>query len=126
LFSFGKGSFGSKYTQLFTGFGVSAIIHGAANSNCSLSYTIHSPDFRFFILQAVAIFIEDHIIKFARQAGIRDSAGWRGIGYIWTVAWLSYTLKDWIGFHAGIGGLTFAKPLDPFGLRQYIPHGHLA
>jgi hypothetical protein len=88
-----KGSFASKYVQLAVAFALSAVIHEfgsvmASGHDCG--------EWRFFLSQVVAIFIEDQVVDAAAALGIKgESPGWKVLGYVWVFAWFSYSMRLW-------------------------------
>lgn len=74
-------------------------------------------NFTFFMSQAVMIFVEDHVIAGLRELGFRDRRAWRVVGYCWTVAWLLYSYRWWVGPQLSEGAGVFPSPIiDLFGL----------
>ncbi|KAF2190399.1 hypothetical protein K469DRAFT_623462 [Zopfia rhizophila CBS 207.26] len=110
-----KGSFASKYLQLFVGFFVSAIIHGGASMLCNRSFEMNH-EFAFFIAQAVIIMIEDHTIDFGRYIGLRDSIGWRLIGHVWCIAWVGLSSAPYSSAMISHGLWVHKRGLDVFGI----------
>lgn len=41
--------------------------------------------FEFFMCQALAIMIEDHVIDVGKSFGLKDSRFWRLCGFVWTI-----------------------------------------
>jgi hypothetical protein len=114
LLGFRKGTNASSYTQLYVGFFVSALIHIFAVFFAARR-EVGEP--RFFMSQAVAITFEDMVIAIAKRLGIR-SAGWLGkfIGYLWVIAWLSYSLRDWVDGGVSMGvWISWLLPYSPVG-----------
>jgi hypothetical protein len=55
-------------------------------------------DMKFFMLQAVAIMVEDHVTSFGcRVFGLKENRFWKLIGVCWVVIWFSYSLRLWYG-----------------------------
>jgi hypothetical protein len=82
----------SAYTQLYTAFLVSGLMH---------STTIDIRFLRFFLSQAVAITFEDAIIaSFARaksKLNFKHSEELcRRIGYLWVYCWFIFSATPWI------------------------------
>lgn len=104
-----KGSFASKYLQLFIGFFISAVVHGSA---AMISHASFDDDgaFAVFIAQAIAIMVEDHVIDFGRYIGLRDSGFWRLVGFSWTVLWLGLSC----------GTLTAAGVRNGMWIHKYL------
>ena len=110
-----RGSSRSSYTQLYVAFFLSAIIHSSGDFMLEKRMVYRS--FRFFLLQAVIITLEDlaiYIAKFLlRQGGIelkpgRVNESWaetavRVIGYCWVTLWFCLTLPIWLDEPNSIG-----------------------
>ena len=110
-----KGSFGSKYVQLFVGFFVSATIHAGSSMLCYRDFRDNSEYF-FFLSQAVVIMIEDHVMHFGRYLGLRDSLLWRMVGYSWTVVWFGMSMRVY-SLAAIRAGIWYHRPtVDIFGI----------
>ena len=89
-----KGSFGSKYTQLFIGFFLSTLIHG---TGAFFACREDTGEARFFMTQPLAILIEDVVIDAATWIGIKGNRfGWKILGYLWVFSWLSYSLRMYV------------------------------
>lgn len=56
-------------------------------------------DIRFFLTQAIAIMIEDHVIAFGRHVlGIKGTSRfWKGVGFCWVVAFTTWSRRSWYG-----------------------------
>lgn len=51
-------------------------------------------DMRFFLLQAVAIMIEDHVVAFGREVlGIKANRFWKVVGFCWVIVWASWSRR---------------------------------
>ena len=90
-------------------FFVSALIHELGALNISRR---DLGELRFFLSQAVAITFEDIVIAAAKKLSYRDGR-WVGrvVGYFWVFAWLSYSLRGWVG--GGVmGGLWVDRSLE--------------
>ncbi|KAJ7506654.1 membrane bound O-acyl transferase family-domain-containing protein [Mycena galericulata] len=96
------GSAASAYTQLYVAFLISGIMH-------------YLPDYmalrhwgggalRFFLLQAVAITLEECVQALARRLGISPSLRWKAVGYLWVWSWFAFCLPIWQDplLHAGV------------------------
>ncbi|KAF2149883.1 hypothetical protein K461DRAFT_314958 [Myriangium duriaei CBS 260.36] len=119
-------TFASRYTQLFTAFILSALLHELAAILCCRE---DCGELFFFIGQAIIIFAEDHIVDLGRyilghdsmdaRTGLKSGTAmdkpkepsryssptqsaaqpawyWRAIGFIWVFAWFSYSLRLYI------------------------------
>ncbi|KAK7543886.1 membrane bound O-acyl transferase family-domain-containing protein [Phyllosticta citricarpa] len=107
-----KGTFASKYTQLFVGFYASALIHyGGAIFTCGHD----TGDLKYFMAQPVAILVEDHVIALGRRLGIKESPVWKRVGYVWTAAWFLFSVRWNIGPQLEEGYALFPEAGDLLG-----------
>jgi hypothetical protein len=91
---FRPGTNRSAYTQLYTGFIISAIAHAAGDAMINPSRLgISCP---FLISQAFAITFEDIVISAARRAGVKDKRWTRVMGYVWVFSWFIITVEQWM------------------------------
>lgn len=67
-----KGGFVSRYLQLYNGFLVSALIHHAGSLNMTFHAAIRY-QFLFFMVQPVAITMEDFAIYLGKRQGLCDT-----------------------------------------------------
>lgn len=97
-----RGSFASKYLQLFVAFFISAAIHGGA---AMLSHRSLDDDnsFAVFMAQAIAILVEDHVIDLGRYLGFHETWIWKDVGYIWTVLWIGLSFAPYTSAMLGHG-----------------------
>ncbi|QIW96627.1 hypothetical protein AMS68_002145 [Peltaster fructicola] len=104
-----KGSTFSGSAQLFISFGISCFFH-----QYQMFTTRHSVmhEFSFFMLQPLAITLEDAVLKWTGGAGPRSHA----IGYAWIVLWFSISLPIYITDLTATGIVTDwvfgAQPLE--------------
>ena len=110
-----KGSFASKYLQLFVGFGISAIVHGGASMLVHRSFN-DDRAIEVFLGQAVAIMIEDHVVDFGKSFGLKDSLVWRLVGFAWTVFFLGVSMQRWTGQILNHGMWVHDRAPDYFGV----------
>ncbi|ORY07911.1 membrane bound O-acyl transferase family-domain-containing protein [Clohesyomyces aquaticus] len=110
-----KGSFASKYMQLFVTFFLSAVIHGGASMLANQNFEDYGA-FKYFMLQAVVIMIEDHVIDFGQYLGFRDSMFWRIIGYTWTILWFGLATIEYSSGQINRGMWIHKKGPDLFGV----------
>lgn len=105
FFGFSRGTNRSSYTQLYVAFFLSAIFHTFGDSIHRGSITYRH--ITFFLLQAVAITLEDLVIycstRLLLQRKIKLNTGGhlvhavvRVIGYSWVLLWLCWTLPMWV------------------------------
>lgn len=83
----------SSYTQLFIGFLLSATIH-AVGDYMNIG-RLPASTFKYFLLQGVAITVEDFVIWLARGKGIPTWAG-KTIGYVWVIVWTCWVTTPWL------------------------------
>lgn len=85
----------SSYVQLYTAFFISGIIH--YTGDYMVSHQWQGRSLHFFLLQAVAITIEDGVIGFGKMLGIRGSGDvWKALGFAWCWVWFAYSLPIWL------------------------------
>ncbi|KAJ7757460.1 membrane bound O-acyl transferase family-domain-containing protein [Mycena metata] len=87
------GSNTSAYVQLYTAFVMSGWVHYLGETMAFRHW--QGGAFIFFLLQAVAITLEDFLIFLAKRAGFRAGSAARLVGYVWTCAWLAWSLPIW-------------------------------
>jgi hypothetical protein len=114
-----RGSFASKYLQLFVAFGISGIIHAGASMLCHASF---NGDYamKVFICQAIIIFIEDHVVELGKKCGFKDTTFWRLIGFGWTLFALGVSLQDWVSSTLGHGLWKHEREVDWFGIGPKV------
>jgi hypothetical protein len=110
-----KGSFASKYLQLFVGFGISGVVHAGASILIHRSLEDDGA-FAVFIGQAVIIMIEDHIIDLGKRLGFKDSVFWRLVGFVWTVLAIGASTEKWTSNVVGHGMWVHDRKPDYFGI----------
>ena len=127
ILKFPRGTNRSAYTQLYVAFFLSAVFHFAGEFTYERRLVYRS--FWFFLLQAVAITVEDLAIYTSKhlllQAGIKFSPGkpgesWaeaavRVMGYCWVVLWFCCTLPIYVD-EASVAGFYKADrgPISRF------------
>ena len=108
VLKFPRGTYRSSYTQLYTAFFLSGLLHFAGDFMFERRLVYYS--FKFFLLQAVAITFESFVIYTAKsllhQRGIeskpeRLDGSWEGavlrvFGYCWVTLWFTLTLPVWL------------------------------
>jgi len=100
-----KGTVASRLLQLYNAFFVSAILHHIGSLNQPYSPMVWC-QFAFFMMQPVAITIEDFAISFGRSIGLKENRKTRALGYAWVGVVLSFTLRYAAAAFtaAGVGG----------------------
>ncbi|KAJ4340592.1 hypothetical protein N0V95_007467, partial [Ascochyta clinopodiicola] len=114
-----KGSFASKYLQLFIGFGVSGLVHGGASMLYHGSFEDDGA-MKVFLGQAVIIFFEDHLIAFGKRLGFKDSLFWRLVGFVWTILAVGASMESWTGSLLNYGLWVHERELDWFGIGPKV------
>ncbi|KIY68787.1 hypothetical protein CYLTODRAFT_443134 [Cylindrobasidium torrendii FP15055 ss-10] len=94
-----RGTNASAYTQLYSAFILSGLLHVSADYAVADKWVRNS--MVFFILQAVGITLEDVVTHYlwkielsSRWKGGAQRLGWM-MGYIWVSLWFIYTLPFW-------------------------------
>ncbi|PSN63634.1 hypothetical protein BS50DRAFT_557722 [Corynespora cassiicola Philippines] len=111
-----KGSFASKYLQLFMGFFISGLCHAGASMLCYKSWKEDDASIACFMSQALVILVEDHIIKFAGSMGLKKSRFWRYFGYCWTTLWFGISTCSFTSSITGNGLWIHPVQYDLFGI----------
>ncbi|USP80666.1 uncharacterized protein yc1106_07940 [Curvularia clavata] len=111
-----KGSFGSKYVQLFGAFGISALIHSGGSWLLDRSFDDDVGSMKFFLGQAAVILVEDHIIALGKKMGFRDSVGWRLLGFVWTLLMVGWGTEGYFDRSLQRGLWTHDRTPDWFGV----------
>ncbi|CAJ2511971.1 Uu.00g075960.m01.CDS01 [Anthostomella pinea] len=114
-----RGSFASKYLQLFIGFGISALVHGGASMLVHRSFEDDAA-FGFFIGQAVIIMVEDHVIDFGKRLGLKDSLFWRLVGFCWTVFAIGASCERYTSKMIGNEIWVLDRAPDWFGIGPVV------
>ena len=93
----------SSYTQLYTAFILSGLIHCLGDAMVRTDY--FGASFLFFFIQAVAITVEDAIIAAAGKAGSSASPSpvMRAIGYAWVWCWFAYSVPLMVDLQVAAG-----------------------
>ena len=82
---------------------------------------------QFFLLQAVAITLEDAVIALGSRLGHKESIAFKLIGFAWVFAWFAFSMPIWLDpeVHAGlmdegvrIGLIRLLKPF--YESRQFF------
>lgn len=97
------------------GFGVSALMHGAASMLCHASLN-DDQAIKIFLFQAVIIFVEDHLIEFGRKSGLKDSVFWRTVGFGWVMLAVGASFEVWTGRLLRHGLWIHDREIDIFGI----------
>ncbi|KAF8065364.1 membrane bound O-acyl transferase family-domain-containing protein [Lyophyllum atratum] len=110
---FKKGTWMSSNTQLLVGFFVSGVMHSFGDAMVGRKY--FGASFPFFMVQVLAIIVEDTIVELADRVGRKPSAKlFNIIGFAWVFAWLMFSFPlyiDW-AVKAGLGNCELL-PVSP-------------
>lgn len=74
----------------------------------------------YFLLQATAIMVEDHVIDFGKYMGLKDSKLWRIVGYIWTISWFGFSTIIYTSGVVESEIWIHAKQVDLFGVGPRV------
>ncbi|KAJ7206751.1 membrane bound O-acyl transferase family-domain-containing protein [Mycena pura] len=97
-----RGSAASAYMQLYAAFFVSGVAHYLPEYMALRHWG--GGALRFFVLQAVAITLEDGVQAASRRLGMAASWKWKAVGYFWVWSWFAFCLPIWQDplLHAGV------------------------
>ncbi|KAI0883682.1 membrane bound O-acyl transferase family-domain-containing protein [Annulohypoxylon maeteangense] len=120
-----KGTFGSRYLQLYSTFYISCCIHRYQSYIVSRH---ENGEFAFFMLQPVIISVEDFLRWVWRKSVSpkqkEDLARFEVlIGYFWTIAAFTFTLRYVIKGWVGIGLIGGGGPDEKAALQLGLQHG---
>ncbi|KIY66056.1 hypothetical protein CYLTODRAFT_491795 [Cylindrobasidium torrendii FP15055 ss-10] len=103
----------SSYTQLYTAFILSGVLHACAEYSIT-DHWGYSNALVFFPAQAVGIMFEDAVVYLGRVVGFPKRLG-RAIGSVWVLLWFVYTLPVLLVPMASVGFLDQSLLL-PFSI----------
>ncbi|KAJ7937069.1 membrane bound O-acyl transferase family-domain-containing protein [Mycena leptocephala] len=87
------GSKASAYTQLYVAFFISGIMHYLPEYMALRHWGGRA--LIFFLLQAVAITVEECVQGLGRRLGLAASWRWKAVGYFWVWSWFAFCLPIW-------------------------------
>lgn len=120
-FNFTPGTNLSAYTQLYIGFFLSGIIHMGGDcmvmQDLFVFFTV-----RFFLLQAVAITVEDFVQWFTKSWRLK--MGWtsKAVGFCWVLVWFSWSAPLWFDYLNKNGNTTADPVIFSREMFLYITH----
>lgn len=130
LLRYPRGTNQSSYIQLYIAFFLSGIVHFIGDFILEKRMVYRS--YKFFLLQAVAITIEDFVIYIAKRSLRRGEnlkpgkvGPWtevvtKFVGYCWVILWLTSTLPGWLDELNALGcGSTDRRPITQFVLDKW-------
>ncbi|KAF8971274.1 membrane bound O-acyl transferase family-domain-containing protein [Flammula alnicola] len=85
----------TTYFKLFAVFFMSGLIHPVGDYVIMHNWVMPHA-LQCFLLQAVAITLEDGILALARRAGLPSSWFTRIIGYLWVILWFAFSIPFWM------------------------------
>jgi len=83
-----------------------AIHHLGAMNLATSSGANNLNQIAFFMLQPVAITVEDLVVYLGKKSGIKESRLTSAIGSFWTIAWFTYSLRFGFAFFANASVLA--------------------
>lgn len=103
-----RGTPGSLFTQVYVAFFFSGLLHTGGDIVLSGSATsaVSRPLFSmpFFMWQALAITLEDVVIRIATRLGVKYSVWTRVLGFVWVVAWFGWCVPEFVDNLMKAGG----------------------
>jgi hypothetical protein len=112
--------------RMVAAFFLSALIHTGGDYAVHRSFEKSSRTFQFFLLQPVAILMEEIAIRGAQSvcSSTRVSVGipklvWRGVGYLWVILWFAWCTPSWLEAIAASGGNVRTK-LIPLKMLEVL------
>ncbi|EMD33236.1 hypothetical protein CERSUDRAFT_87546 [Gelatoporia subvermispora B] len=111
---FEQGTTASSYTQLYVAFLVSGIMHSGGDLMLGPAYL--GASLPFFMLQSVAISIEDGVFALANrwraESALREVG--RVVGYVWVLVWFSVSMPCYVDWAVRAGlGRSEVLPVSP-------------
>ncbi|KAL2066913.1 hypothetical protein VTL71DRAFT_1337 [Oculimacula yallundae] len=92
FFGLKKGSFLSRYSQIWIAFLVSTSTHHAG-AVIGMFEDGGYWQMIYFMVQPAGIMLEDFAIYVGKRAGIQDGASSRALGFVWTFIWFSWSMR---------------------------------
>ncbi|KAI0897392.1 membrane bound O-acyl transferase family-domain-containing protein [Annulohypoxylon nitens] len=125
LIGFRKGTFGSRYLQLYSTFFISFCIHWFQSFNVSRH---DNGEFSFFMLQPVIISVEDFLQWVWRKSvdpKQKKDLAWIEtlVGYVWTIAAFTFTMRYVMRGWTSIGLIGGGSPEEKAALQLGRQHG---
>ncbi|KAF8639109.1 hypothetical protein AX17_001724 [Amanita inopinata Kibby_2008] len=93
VFRLKKGSTASFLVQVYITFLLSGLVH-LAGDYALVGRLSSCRGLHFFLSQAVAITVESVVLSAAQKLSISYPCRW--LGYLWVLAWFTYTLPQWV------------------------------
>jgi len=83
----------TTYFKLFLSFFISGFIHFLGDY--MYTHTLFGGAISYFMLHACAITLEDMVIVLGKRMGLKESLGWRLVGYAWVAFIFTMLLPEW-------------------------------
>jgi hypothetical protein len=83
----------STYAKLFLSFFLSPSVHYTGGIFAARQ---ELGEFKFFLLQAVAITIEDGFLWLWKTMGWNGGVRGRVLGYVWSISFMTWTARGWV------------------------------
>ncbi|KAF9456003.1 membrane bound O-acyl transferase family-domain-containing protein [Collybia nuda] len=116
IFRFSLGTSLSSYTQLYTAFLLSGIFHAAGDWMMSHNLQRFIDVTWYFVIQAVAISVEDLVIAIAKKFGIRQASFLSSAaGMVWVFCWTVWSGPLWMETMIRGGAMEDGPPLSVVG-----------
>lgn len=114
-----RGTVGFVIVQSMVAFFLSALAHTGGDYAIHRSFENSGPTFQFFLLQPVAILIEEIAIRSARCVRIPRQV-WRGVGYLWVCLWFTWCTPPWLDAITASGGNVRTKLIPLKMLEKFV------
>lgn len=96
--------------SLICSFTLSGLVHWVPTLN--LPYTPSAGGlFWYFVMQAPIVRAEDYVVYWGRTRGWKWG-GWKMVGYLWTFAWISFSMRYAARYQFESGPLSVHEPLN--------------
>ncbi|KAH7403741.1 hypothetical protein BKA64DRAFT_459639 [Cadophora sp. MPI-SDFR-AT-0126] len=92
LFGLKKGSFGSRYSQIWIAFLISTSTHHAG-AVVGLFDDGGFYQMLYFMMQPVGIMVEDLVIYLGKKMGWEERVWAKRVGFLWVIVWFSWSLR---------------------------------
>ena len=87
-----RGTLRSRYLQLAVAFAMMTVSHWVGALMMSGRF---EGELGFFMLQPVAIAVEDGVVAVGAKLGVKGGWGWRLVGYVWVWSWVVWSGWRW-------------------------------
>ncbi|PVH78696.1 hypothetical protein DL98DRAFT_237574 [Cadophora sp. DSE1049] len=109
IFGLQKGSFASRYSQIWIAFLISTSTHHAGavvgmfddGGFCQMLY---------FMMQPVGIMLEDLVIHLGKKRGWEGSVWAKRLGFLWVIVWFSWSLRFMVAYQPSSWFESYLSP----------------